>query len=67
MHVCPYVPTADVPEGQCRMTVGDETREWRNGKVCIFDTSFVHSTANDADVPRTVLLIRFFHPQVSVI
>eukprot|EP00611_Tribonema_gayanum_P007205 TRINITY_DN1652_c4_g1_i1.p1 TRINITY_DN1652_c4_g1~~TRINITY_DN1652_c4_g1_i1.p1 ORF type:complete len:379 (+),score=109.18 TRINITY_DN1652_c4_g1_i1:53-1138(+) len=55
----------DVPEGECRMTVGDETREWRNNKMLIFDTSFVHSTANDSDRPRTVLLMRFFHPEVT--
>eukprot|EP00612_Vaucheria_litorea_P002585 CAMPEP_0171459204 /NCGR_PEP_ID=MMETSP0945-20130129/4582_1 /TAXON_ID=109269 /ORGANISM="Vaucheria litorea, Strain CCMP2940" /LENGTH=266 /DNA_ID=CAMNT_0011985177 /DNA_START=205 /DNA_END=1002 /DNA_ORIENTATION=- len=55
----------DIPEGECRMKVGEETREWRNNQVLIFDTSFVHSTANDSDRTRTVLLLRFFHPEVT--
>jgi Aspartyl/Asparaginyl beta-hydroxylase len=48
------------------MQVGTEKRNWYNGKLCIFDTSFVHSTSNEsAERDRTVLLIRFFHPEVS--
>jgi hypothetical protein len=54
-----------VPEGQCWIKVGNETREWRNGKMLVFDTSFYHSTANDADSDRVVLLIRFWHPELS--
>jgi len=34
---CNFVLTShlgiDVPEGQCSITVGDGTREWRNGEV----------------------------------
>ncbi|CAM9544676.1 unnamed protein product, partial [Chrysoparadoxa australica] len=56
-----------VPEGECWMQVGNERKEWRNGKMLIFDTSFVHSTGNEADVDRTVLLIRFWHPEVTTV
>jgi len=54
-----------VPEGKCWMKVGDSTRQWRNGKLLIFDTSFVHETYNEADTDRHVLLIRFWHPEVT--
>ena len=55
-----------VPEGQCRITVGLQTREWRNGRVLVMDTSFVHHTANDAQTEeRVILLLRFWHPGLS--
>lgn len=58
----------DVPEGQCWIQVGSETYYWRNGKACIFDTSIVHHTQNESvDRTRYVLLIRFWHPQLTLI
>ena len=45
--------------------VGDETRYWENGKVLAFDTSIFHSTQNDADNNRYVLMIRFWHPDLT--
>ena len=31
----------------------------------MMDTSFIHSTANDTDYDRYVLIIRFWHPEVT--
>ena len=36
-----------------------------NGKSCIFDTSIFHSTENMSDRVRYVLLIRFWHPDLT--
>jgi hypothetical protein len=55
----------DVPEGQCWIKVGDQTRYWANEKGMVFDTSIFHSTRNDADTDRYVLLIRFWHPDLT--
>jgi Aspartyl/Asparaginyl beta-hydroxylase len=55
----------DVPEGKCWIRVGDEKHYWKNGGVCVFDTSIFHSTMNEADTDRFVLLIRFWHPDLS--
>jgi len=55
----------DVPEGQCWIRVGDDKHYWKNGKVCCFDTSIYHSTFNEADRDRFVLLIRFWHPDLT--
>ena len=55
----------DVPEGQCWIRVGDDKHYWKNGKVCVFDTSIYHSTFNEADTDRFVLLIRFWHPDLT--
>ncbi|KAJ1427068.1 Aspartyl/Asparaginyl beta-hydroxylase-domain-containing protein [Ochromonadaceae sp. CCMP2298] len=57
----------DVPEGQCWIQVGKDIYYWRNGEAVVFDTSVIHSTRNDAQVDRTVLLIRFWHPELTVV
>jgi len=54
-----------VPEGECALKVGDEEREWRNGKVMLFDTSVMHSARNDAAVDRYVLMMRVWHPDLK--
>ena len=55
----------DVPEGECDLTVGDETVEWRNGKVTLFDTSILHKAENRASVTRYILMMRVYHPELS--
>lgn len=55
----------DVPEGQAWIQVGTEKYFWKNGKAVVFDTSIVHCTRNDADSARLVLLIRFWHPELT--
>ena len=55
----------DVPEGECWLQVGDERREWRNGKLMLFDTSVMHCAANEAAVDRYVLMMRVWHPGLT--
>jgi aspartate beta-hydroxylase len=55
----------DVPEGQCWIQCGVDKHHWLNGKTCIFDTSIIHSTENSSDRTRYVLLIRFWHPELT--
>jgi hypothetical protein len=57
----------DVPEGDCFIRVGDQQHYWKNGKTCIFDTSIIHSTRNDSPRTRYVLLIRFWHPDLTAL
>jgi aspartate beta-hydroxylase len=57
----------DVPEGECWIKVGDTTHYWKNGRTCVFDTSVIHSTENVSDRTRYVLLIRFWHPELSAV
>eukprot|EP00929_Paragymnodinium_shiwhaense_P042580 TRINITY_DN22014_c0_g1_i3.p1 TRINITY_DN22014_c0_g1~~TRINITY_DN22014_c0_g1_i3.p1 ORF type:complete len:171 (+),score=13.20 TRINITY_DN22014_c0_g1_i3:29-514(+) len=54
-----------VPEN-CEINVANETREWIDDGVLILDTSFRHSTKNDSDEDRFVLLIDFWHPDLTV-
>lgn len=40
-------------------------RRWHEGEVMVFDDSFEHEVINDTSLPRIVLLIRFWHPQLN--
>ena len=53
-----------VPEG-CWIKVGDEERSWTEGKLTTLDTSFTHSTGNPTDQERHVLIIDFWHPELT--
>eukprot|EP00814_Leptocylindrus_danicus_P013569 CAMPEP_0116014464 /NCGR_PEP_ID=MMETSP0321-20121206/6287_1 /TAXON_ID=163516 /ORGANISM="Leptocylindrus danicus var. danicus, Strain B650" /LENGTH=377 /DNA_ID=CAMNT_0003484109 /DNA_START=356 /DNA_END=1489 /DNA_ORIENTATION=+ len=58
----------DIPESgsnKCRLTVGDETRQWINGQVTLFDTSIMHDATNEADKTRYILMFRLWHPELS--
>lgn len=47
------------------MKVGDETQTWEEGKLTTLDTSFEHSTVNPTDSERVVLIIDFWHPELT--
>jgi aspartyl/asparaginyl beta-hydroxylase (cupin superfamily) len=53
-----------VPEG-CWLQVGNERRGWTKDKLTTIDTSFTHSTGNPTDEERHVLIIDFWHPELS--
>lgn len=55
----------DVPEGECYIRVGNQDHYWKNGEVCVFDTSIIHSTENKSVKPRYILLLRLWHPQLT--
>jgi len=53
-------------EGECWIKVGSEQRSWVEGKLTTLDTSFEHSTANMGKTDRHILIIDFWHPELSV-
>lgn len=53
-----------IPDG-CWMKVGDEERTWQAGKLTTLDTSFSHSTGNNSKEDRHVLIIDFWHPELT--
>ncbi|CAN8073008.1 unnamed protein product [Agarophyton chilense] len=56
----------DTPERKSWIEVGGERRYWQNGKALVFNTSFFHETMNESDdQERRVLLIRFWHPELT--
>ncbi|CAM9580325.1 unnamed protein product [Chrysoparadoxa australica] len=55
----------DVPEGDCWMSSGGVKKQWKNNEVIILDTSYVHETGNYTESPRYVLIIDFWHPELT--
>ena len=53
-----------VPQG-CYIRVGPEERTWEEGKMLVFDDSFVHEVWNHSDFVRIVLFMNFWHPCFS--
>lgn len=51
--------------GQCRLRVGNETREWRQGKVWLFDDTIEHEAWNDSNETRVILLFEINRPDIS--
>lgn len=50
-----------VPEN-CALRVGDETRQWREGGVLVFDDTVTHEAWNYGSSDRVVLLFDFVRP-----
>ncbi|MCA1567909.1 MAG: aspartyl/asparaginyl beta-hydroxylase domain-containing protein [Acidobacteria bacterium] len=53
-----------IPRG-CGIRVGGESRLWQEGKCLIFDTSYEHEAWNDSEETRIVLLVDFWHPELT--
>jgi aspartyl/asparaginyl beta-hydroxylase (cupin superfamily) len=53
-----------VPKG-CRFRVGNETREWEEGKLLIFDDTIEHEAWNDSGEDRVVLIFDIWRPELS--
>lgn len=52
-----------VPKG-CRFRVGNEVREWEEGKLLIFDDSIEHEAWNDGTETRVILLFEIWRPEI---
>jgi aspartate beta-hydroxylase len=53
-----------VPEG-VSIRVAEETRKWEEGKVIVFDDSFEHEVWHNGSTYRLVLIVDFWHPELS--
>lgn len=54
-----------IPEG-ASIRVADETRKWEEGRVILFDDSFEHEVWHNGSTYRLVLIIDFWHPELSI-
>lgn len=53
-----------VPEG-CGFRVGNEVRQWEEGKLLIFDDSIEHEAWNDSAEDRVVLIFDTWRPDIT--
>lgn len=51
--------------GDCGFRVGNDTREWKDGEVFIFDDTIEHEAWNKSESPRYVLIFEIWHPALS--
>lgn len=56
----------EVPPG-CEIRVGHETRAWQQGRALLFEDSFEHETWNRGPARRAVLIVDFWHPDLSAL
>lgn len=54
-----------IPDGDCGLKVGGETRRWQEGRCIVFDDLLEHEAWNHALEPRIVLIIDFWHPDLT--
>jgi aspartate beta-hydroxylase len=54
-----------VPDGDCAIRVGEETRRWVEGQCLVFDDYFEHEAWNHTDQDRIVLIVDLWHPGLS--
>ena len=50
---------------KCWIKVGGEKVSWKSNELIIFDTSFIHETMNDTDEDRYVMILDFWHPELT--
>lgn len=53
-----------VPPG-CSIRVGQETRQWEEGKALVFEDSFEHEVWNRGTTRRAILIVDFWHPDLT--
>ncbi|MBI3675001.1 MAG: aspartyl/asparaginyl beta-hydroxylase domain-containing protein [Proteobacteria bacterium] len=51
--------------GKCYFRVGNDTREWQDGKAWIFDDTMEHEARNDSDKLRVILIFDIWNPYLS--
>jgi aspartate beta-hydroxylase len=49
----------------CALRVGNQTREWREGEIVLFDDSIEHEAWNSSAEPRIVLIFDVWRPELS--
>jgi len=58
----------DIPENgnnKCRLTVGDDSKQWINGEMMLFDTSIMNDAVNESNAIRFILMFRVWHPELT--
>ncbi len=54
----------EIPD-DCRIRVGSETHGWEQGKALLFDDSFEHEVWNRGSTDRIVMIVDFWHPDLT--
>ncbi|MCC7198771.1 MAG: aspartyl/asparaginyl beta-hydroxylase domain-containing protein [Gammaproteobacteria bacterium] len=52
--------------GRCGFRVGNDVREWEEGKAWVFDDTIEHEAWNDSDQTRVILLFDVWRPELTL-
>ncbi len=55
-----------IPPG-CTIRVGSDIREWEEGRALLFEDSFEHEVWNRSAEPRAILIVDFWHPDLTAL
>jgi len=55
-----------IPQGDCSLTVNGKQEHWANQECIMFDDSFLHSSSNNTDSQRIVLIVDLWHPNLTI-
>lgn len=58
-----HLPILGVPGS--RLRVADETKHLEEGKAYVFDDSFEHEAWHEGDATRMILIVDFWHPDLT--
>jgi len=58
--------TIDTTQRGCYLKVGSEVRQLVEGQCVVFDDSFQHSSWNNTDGDRIVLIVDIWHPDLTL-
>jgi aspartyl/asparaginyl beta-hydroxylase (cupin superfamily) len=61
-YIC-HLPV--IVPGKCRFRVGNDTRDWVEGKAWAFDDSIEHEAWNGSDRTRVILLFDVWRPELT--
>ncbi|EWM28450.1 aspartyl asparaginyl beta-hydroxylase [Nannochloropsis gaditana] len=50
----------------CGIRIGDQVREWVEGKCLVFDDAYEHEVWNLTEEERVLLLVDFWHPEIAL-
>jgi aspartyl/asparaginyl beta-hydroxylase (cupin superfamily) len=73
-HIPPHTGSANsrllvhlplILPGPARFRVGAETRSWEMGRAWVFDDTIEHEAWNDADQPRTIMILDVWNPLLT--
>jgi hypothetical protein len=54
-----------VVPGECAIRVGERVHHWREGECVVFDDSFEHEAWNRSNARRLILIVDFWHPELT--
>ncbi|KAF4803191.1 Aspartyl/asparaginyl beta-hydroxylase [Turdus rufiventris] len=54
-----------IPKEGCKIRCAQESRDWEEGKVLIFDDSFEHEVWQDAESYRLIFIVDVWHPELT--